>query len=101
MLTNRNGCVETVTQTQKHTPKRIAESPKRLHSMLKSLRLVEETRFPARIVRYALNQLTEINAITGQMSFSDARQSLYTTTSSISSPDTCKTSLMPELKLLA
>lgn len=41
-------------------------------------RLVEETRLSARTVRYALNQLTEINAISEQISFMDARQTLYT-----------------------
>ena len=50
--------------------------------------LVEETRLSARTVRYALNRLTEINAISEQMNLKDARQTLYTTTRSISSPRT-------------
>jgi DNA-binding MarR family transcriptional regulator len=50
--------------------------------------LVEKTRLSGRTVRYALNQLTEINAISEQISFMDARQTLYTTTHSISLPET-------------
>jgi transcription initiation factor IIE alpha subunit len=48
-------------------------------------RLAEETRLSARTVRYALNHLTEIDAISEQVSFMDARQSLYSTNHSVSS----------------
>ena len=50
--------------------------------------LVEETRLPARTVRYALNRLTEINAISERMNLRDARQTLYTITHSSSSSGT-------------
>jgi predicted transcriptional regulator len=51
-------------------------------------RLVEETRLSARTVRYALRQLKDINAVSEQISFMDARQMLYTTTRAPSSAKT-------------
>lgn len=45
-------------------------------------RLVEETRLSSRTVRYALGRLNEINAVSEQISFIDARQTLYTPTCS-------------------
>lgn len=53
---------------------------------LTQAQLVEETRLSARTVRYALGRLKEINAVSEQICFMDARQMLYTTTHSISSP---------------
>ena len=40
-------------------------------------RLAEETMLPPRTVRYALKQLEEHDLVTSQISFSDARQSVY------------------------
>ncbi|SER91850.1 MarR family transcriptional regulator [Natrinema salaciae] len=40
-------------------------------------RLAEETMLPARTVRYALNQLEDHALVDSQISFSDARQHVY------------------------
>lgn len=40
--------------------------------------LVEETRLPARTVRYALGRLEEAQVVDARFSFSDARKRLYT-----------------------
>ena len=40
-------------------------------------RLAEETMLPARTVRYALKQLEERDLVASQISFADARQSVY------------------------
>ncbi|MGQ3411016.1 MarR family transcriptional regulator [Natrinema sp. LN54] len=40
-------------------------------------RLAEETMLPSRTVRYALKQLEEHDLVTSQISFSDARQHVY------------------------
>lgn len=42
--------------------------------------LVEETRLSHRTVRYALRRLKDSNVIDGEISFRDARQTLYSTT---------------------
>lgn len=39
--------------------------------------LAEETMLPARTVRYALKQLEERDLVTSEISFMDARQSMY------------------------
>ena len=39
--------------------------------------LAEETMLPARTVRYALKQLEERDLVTSEISFMDARQSIY------------------------
>ena len=41
-------------------------------------RLIEETRLSARTVRYAIKRLKNVNAVAEQISFRDARQTLYT-----------------------
>jgi DNA-binding MarR family transcriptional regulator len=51
-------------------------------------RIIEETRLSARTVRYALDRLTGIDAITEEINFADARQTLYTPTRSVSSTGT-------------
>lgn len=40
-------------------------------------RLIAETRLSPRTVRYALTKLTEIGIVEEEMSFTDARQQLY------------------------
>ncbi|WP_408957500.1 MarR family transcriptional regulator [Natrinema sp. 74] len=40
-------------------------------------RLVEETMLPARTVRYAIKQLEKRDLVDSQISFSDARQQIY------------------------
>lgn len=40
-------------------------------------RLAEETMLPARTVRYALSQLEDHELVSSQISFADARQSVY------------------------
>jgi DNA-binding MarR family transcriptional regulator len=50
--------------------------------------IVEETWLSARTVRSALGRLKELNAISEQINFMDARQTLYTATHSTSSPET-------------
>lgn len=47
--------------------------------------LVEETRLSYRTVRYALTRLKDSNVIDGEISFRDARQTLYSTTQAPSS----------------
>lgn len=64
-------------------------------NMITQKQLVEKTRLPNRTVKYALDQLKEINAINEHMNLKDARQSLYTTAYSSTSP---KTSQMGELE---
>lgn len=51
-------------------------------------RLVEETRLSARTIRYALERLKNINAVSEQISFMDARQMLYTAVRAPSSAET-------------
>lgn len=44
-------------------------------------RIATETRLSQRTVRYAIRQLEEINVISSQINFKDARQTLYSTDS--------------------
>ena len=49
--------------------------------------LIEKTRLSERTVRYALGRLKNINAVSEQIHFRDARQTLYTPMHSSTSPE--------------
>ena len=50
--------------------------------------IAEKTLLSSRTVRYAVGRLTEINAIDEQTNIDDGRQTLYTTTQILPSPET-------------
>lgn len=80
-----------------HSP----DVPERLHASSPSVKLVykvleyegpltqkqlgEETRLPARTIRHALNNLTDLGIVTEEVYFPDARQRLYRLTGQASS----------------